>query len=79
MEKRLKNDFDQRTACGAPVRWLKYTTAVHYLTQSMNICFRNLPCSLSVIVVLTVASLASGSPQYGQLRPEGNLGNEVKV
>ena len=22
----LKNDFDQRTACGAPVHWSKYTT-----------------------------------------------------
>ena len=21
-----KNDFDQRTACGAPARWSKYTT-----------------------------------------------------
>ena len=21
-----KNDFDQQTACGAPVCWLKYTT-----------------------------------------------------
>ena len=29
-----KNDFNQRTACGAPVRWLKYTT--HGIIVSME-------------------------------------------
>ena len=27
----LKNDFDQQTACGLPVRWSKYTTDSSFL------------------------------------------------
>ena len=28
----LKIDFVQQTACGAPVRWLKYTTDIENMT-----------------------------------------------
>ena len=35
--KRQKIDFDQRMACGAPLRWSKYTTAL--VERSLTIGF----------------------------------------